>query len=138
MPWLAFTTLRDFLTAGSTVLQERSLVLPRRNHKSGSNSNAVAWRDSHRGIKQKVVTQASQVNALKVRRRKLIRGGPDYPGAFKVPLRGTAVLLVGTVLVPCFVFLFYTTSAPTSSLAYGMADQYVAVKKPVSSTPSPL
>jgi len=66
MPRLVFMTLRDFLAEGSTVLQEQSLVLYRvRNHKSGSNSNAVVWRDSHRGIKQKVVTRASQANALR-------------------------------------------------------------------------
>jgi len=56
----------------------------------------------------------------KVGRRKLIRGGPDCPGAFGVPSRGTAVLLVGTslslrpfsssTLLFCadFVFLFGT------------------------------
>lgn len=54
--WLAFmTTLWDFLAAGSIALQKQIISsLPRRNHKNGSNSNAVEWRDLHRGIKQKI------------------------------------------------------------------------------------
>lgn len=51
------TTLQDFLAVGSAALQKQIISsLPRRNHKSRSNSNAIEWRDLHRGIKQKIVT----------------------------------------------------------------------------------
>ena len=92
----------------------------------------------------------------KNRKRGANKGGPDCPGAFGVPSRGTAVLLAGVslflvVLLLLFFFFFfffffflplvllsflslYCSSAATSSssTALGMADQYVAVKKPVS------
>lgn len=66
-----------------------------------------------------------------VGRRKLIRGGPDCPGAFGVPSRGTAVLLVGTSLFlrPFSSSTLLLRPTSSSSSAHGMADQNVAVKK---------
>lgn len=85
--------------------------LPRRNHKSGSNSNAVAWRDSHRGIKQKVVRQASQANAL--RKKEANKGRSRLPWRLQGSFEGHCSFIGRNRSCSLSVFLLYTTSAPT-------------------------
>lgn len=74
----------------------------------------VEWRGLFTRNKTKGCYAALWRTRLRKEGKKLIRGGPDCPGAFGILSKGTAVLLVGTSLF-LVVFLLYTTSAPTSS-----------------------
>lgn len=129
--WLAFmTTLWDFLAIGSIALRKQIIgSLPRRNYKSGSNSNAVEWRDLHRGIKQKMLRRF--LRRARLRKKEANKGRSRLPRRLRDTFEKHRSFIGRNVLVPSSVFFFYTTSAPTSSSssAHGMADQNVAVKK---------